>query len=534
MAFLRTEVVVVGAGPCGVTLANHLGLHGISTLLIDRSPDVLDYPRAVGVDDEALRSWQTVGLASKLIADMVQNPPVRYHNSRGQCFACIRPAAQPYGWPRRNMFLQPLTEATLRAGLERFPHVSCRYGTELVALKQDREEAALACRSPDGSALEIRCRYVVGADGGRSTVRGQIGVELAGETDVFKWLVVDVENDQLDAAFSGVYCDPRRPHMAIDLPYGFRRFEFMLLSGDDEQAVQSPEHLARLMQPHYPDGVPLPRVTRSRVYLHHSRIARKFRVGRVFLAGDAAHLQPPFFGQGMNSGLRDATNLGWKLAAVLRGQLPDDALDSYETERRDHALAMVNFATWIGRMYRPYNHVSERFRDLFFSAVQAIPSIREYILQLRFKPMPKYTRGLVLGRGHRSLGTMFMQPRVECRDGEQRKLDDALGPGFCVLGVNVDPARYLCEADRAFWKRLGATMVQVNRSRAGAHLNAHTDPATIVLDDIEGRFRDWLDDNAPHDVIVLRPDRYVAAVCRHQDLRATTEDYRRVIGAAPT
>ena len=529
METLHTEVVVVGAGPCGVTLANHLGLHGIQTVIIDRSPGVLDYPRAVGVDDEALRSWQTVGLAGRLIQDMVQNPPVRYHNSRGKCFARIRPVAQPYGWPRRNMFLQPLTEATLREGLERFDHVRCLWGTELETLAQMQEYVTVAAKGGDGTPLEIRCRYVVGADGGRSTVRSQIGVELTGETDVFKWLVVDVENDRLDAPFSGVYCDPERPHMSIDLPYGFRRFEFMLLAQDDEDAVQSPEHLARLMQPHYPAGTPLPKVKCSRVYLHHSRIAQKFRVGRVFLAGDAAHLQPPFFGQGMNSGLRDATNLGWKLAGVLRGALPGSALDSYEAERRDHALAMVNFATWIGRLYRPYNRLTERVRDAFFSAVQSMPGIRDYILQLRFKPMPKYTRGLVLREGHPALGTMFMQPDVERADGRRCKLDDAIGSGFCVLGVNVDPSEHLSPSDRALWKQLGATLVQINRSRAGGHFTAQTDSGTMVLDDVEGRFRDWLDDNAPKNLVVLRPDRYVAAVCRHTDASAMTADYRRVI-----
>ncbi|MCZ4314827.1 bifunctional 3-(3-hydroxy-phenyl)propionate/3-hydroxycinnamic acid hydroxylase [Comamonadaceae bacterium G21597-S1] len=532
MKSLSTQVAIIGAGPCGVTLANHLGLHGIEVVLIDRSPDVLDYPRAVGVDDEALRSWQTVGLSEKLVKDMVQNPPVRYHNSRGHCFARIRPAAQPFGWPRRNMFLQPLTEATLREGLARFAHVRCLFGTEVTALRQDAEKVVLSARDSDGAELEVVCAYAVGADGGRSTVRGQIGVELTGQTDAFRWLVVDVENDRLHAPFSGVYCDPQRPHMSIDLPYGFRRFEFMLQPDDDEQQVQSEQHLARLMRPHYPEGVPLPKVRRSRMYLHHSRIASAFRVGRVFLAGDAAHLQPPFFGQGMNSGLRDATNLGWKLAAVLQGRLPESALDSYEAERRDHALAMVQFATWIGRLYRPYNRITERVRDAFFRAVQSLPSIRDYILQLRFKPMPKYTRGLVLRGGHPMLGTMFMQPDVETEDGRRIKLDDAIGPGFCVLGVNVDPARALSTDDRAFWHRLGATLIRVNRSRAGSHLKSKSaeDSKTIVLDDIEGRFRDWLDDSAPNDLVVLRPDRYVAAVCHHRDASAMTRAYGELLG----
>ena len=525
---------MVGAGPCGVTLANHLGLHGIEAVVLDRSPDVLDYPRAVGVDDEALRSWQTVGLADQLLADMIQNPALRYHNSRGHCFASIRPAAQPFGWPRRNMFLQPLTEAGLREGLTRFPNIQCMYGTELIDLTQHAGEVVVQATAPDGTPLAIHCQYLVGADGGRSTVRGLVGIELKGSTDAFKWLVVDVENDQLHAPYSGVHCHPKRPHMSIDLPYGFRRFEFMLLPEDDEDAIQQPQALAALLKPHYPEGTPLPRVKRSRVYLHHSRIAEKFRAGRVFLAGDAAHLQPPFFGQGMNSGIRDATNLGWKLAAVLHGRLPDAALDSYEAERLDHALAMVNFATSIGRFYRPFNFFTERVRDVFFRLVQSMPSVRDYILQLKFKPMPKYRRGLVLSAGaDPGLGTMFMQPRVAGTDGKTRKLDDLIGPGFCLLGMNVDPAQHMSEADRAFWRRLGTTVCRVNRSRAGAHLTTGTDPDTMLLDDIEGRFRDWLEDHAPNDVVLLRPDRYVAAVCRHDGLSAMTRGYAEVLGVSP-
>jgi 3-(3-hydroxy-phenyl)propionate hydroxylase len=529
MSSLNCEVVVVGAGPCGVTLANHLGLHGIDTVILDRSLDVLDYPRAVGVDDEALRSWQTIGLADRLIPDMIQNPPVRYHNSRGKCFARIRPSAKPFGWPRRNMFLQPLTEKALREGLDRFPNVKTLYGAEVQALVQDAGGVTVSVRDASGAPLEIRCRYLVGADGGRSTVREQIGVELLGETHAYKWLVVDVEDDRLDAPFSGVYCDPRRPHMCIDLPYGFRRFEFMLLPDDDEQAAQTPEHLLELMRPHYPPGTPLPRIRRSRVYLHHSRTAAKFRVGNVFLAGDAAHLQPPFFGQGMNSGLRDATNLGWKLAAVLRGTMGDAALDSYELERRGHALAMVNFATGIGRLYRPYSRLTERFRDVFFAAVQSLPSIRDYILQLKFKPMPKYTRGLVLTGAHPQLGTMFSQPSVEVAGGQRKRLDDVIGKGFCVLGINVDPAASMSAADRAFWKQLGAMFLRVNRSRAGAHLQQGTDAETTIVDDIDGGFRDWIDDNAPNNVLVLRPDRYLAAVCSDKQVSNMTSDYRRVV-----
>ncbi len=155
-----------------------------------------------------------------------------------------------------------------------------------------------------------------------------------------------------------------------------------------------PDHVRRLLATRY-GSVPLPEVVRARVYLHHSRVAATFRVGAVVLAGDAAHLQPPFFGQGMNSGLRDATNLAWKLAAIVRGQAEPDVLATYDSERRPHATAMVRFATRMGAMYRPHNAVTERFRDLVFRAVQAVPGGRDYVLQMKYKPMPRYVHGVV-------------------------------------------------------------------------------------------------------------------------------------------
>ena len=307
------DVIIAGAGPCGVTIANHLGMFGVRTIIFDRETDIIDYPRAVGMDDEALRSYQAVGLADEILRDMIQNTPVRYYTSARRCFAHVNPQGQPFGWPRRNMFIQPITETTLRRGLSRYPSVTLATGHEVVGLTQSSEEVAVDVRRPDGQLQRYRCQYLVGADGGRSAVRKLTGIELSGRTDAWRWLVVDVEDDDRFEPFSAVYCHPKRPHMSIDLPYGFRRFEFRLMQDETDEEMQRPEAVHRLIAPHFPAGV-TPKIKRSRIYQHHSRIAERFQSGRVFLAGDAAHLQPPFFGQGMNSGLRDATNLSWKLS----------------------------------------------------------------------------------------------------------------------------------------------------------------------------------------------------------------------------
>lgn len=512
---LKTQVVVVGAGPCGVTIANYLGTFGIDTLLIERSDTILDYPRAVGADDEALRSWQGVGLANELLKDMIQNVPARYYSSAGHCFAEVSPGEQPHGWPRRNLFIQPLTEVTLRKGLERFSCVTPVLGTELQSLQQDEQGVTVQARRDNGEVLDIRCDYLVGADGGRSTVRGLIGVELVGMTHSNKWLVIDVVDDPLYAPYTAIHCNPKRPSISIHLPYGYRRLEFQLMENENEEQVLEPDNLKQLMRKHYPGNMPMPEIKRARIYLHHSRTAERFDADRVFLAGDAAHLQPPFFGQGMNSGLRDATNIAWKLALVLKGSVHPRILSSYDSERREHAETMVNFATWIGSFYKPRSRFIEYFRDLFFRSVQSLPSIRDYILQLRFKPMSRYKTGVVIplkehGRKDDPIGRMFMQPLVEF-EGNALKLDDAVGPRFAVLALNFDPKTVLTERNQTFLRRIDARAFNVMPSRSPAHrIAANGD--TLVLDDLQGKFRDWMAKNPQWEFIVIRPDRYVAAV----------------------
>ncbi len=533
--YRTAQVLIVGMGPCGVTIANHLGLYGIDTILIDRMAGILDYPRAVGMDDEALRSFQTVGLADALLEDMIRNVPARYHTATGRCFAHVHPQGQPYGWSRRNLFLQPLTEATLRGGLARFPNVTILLEHELEGLQQDADGVTATLRSPQGDSVVIQAAYLVGADGGRSTVRNLIGVKLEGKTDAARWLVVDMENDDLDSPFSSVHTHVHSPRMSIALPYGHRRFEFRIQPGESDESVLRPERLEGLIAQFYPSGPRQARVLRARVYMHHSRIADRFRVARVFLAGDSAHLQPPFFGQGMNSGLRDATNLGWKLAAVLTGRAGEVLLDSYEAERKDHARKMVNIATMFGRLYAPGSKVAEFARDTLFRLIQGLPNLRDYILQMRFKPMPRYTEGLVLHnapvRKDSPVGRMFMQPMVETHDRRKLKLDDAIGPWFAVIGLNLDPAALMSPTDRAFWTGLGASLVCVRRSRS-APIPAAAD--TIVLDDLMGSFRDWQRQNPNDEIVILRPDRYVAATGRAAELDKITTQLRALMGAPTT
>jgi 3-(3-hydroxy-phenyl)propionate hydroxylase len=540
---MATDVAVVGAGPCGITLANLLALWGVRATVLEAQPDLYSWPRAVGIDDESLRTYQTIGIVDRLLEDIIQNTPIRYYTSWGRLMAHVEPSIRPFGWPRRNNFLQPLFESALRERVAASESVKLWLGARLTGYEQDPGGVTADVETGSGEAVRLRARYLVGADGGRSTVRGIAGIGLTGATAPQKWLVVDVADDELDAPYSAVYCDPRRPVLMVPLPYGHRRFEFKLIPGDDETALTDPQRaLAELIAPRYRGAVPPPRVLRSTVYLHHSRTAERFRAGRVFLAGDAAHLQPPFFGQGMNSGIRDATNLAWKLALVLRGSASDGLLDTYDSERREHARTMVNFATRMGQMYSPRNLATERVRDVMFRGIQRIPGARDYILQMKYKPMPRYLRGAVVpyagSRADAPAGRMFMQPAVESADGDRILLDEALGTSFSILGLHVDPASGLSDASAAWWRSLGARSVQVLEPRGapgpdpGSRRKRPSPPEdgwSTIVEDVDGAFRDWLLRRPADDVIVLRPDRYVAAVGSLGALEQVTVRLREIM-----
>lgn len=522
----HVPVAIVGAGPNGVALANLLGAYGVQAVVIEREREILEYPRAVGMDDEALRLFQTVSLAEPLLADMIPNVPLRMFRADGQCFADIRASTREFGWWRRNIFMQQIAEKTLRRGLERYPDVALRLGEEVIGLAQDDGGVTLQVRDAAGQPYALRCDWCVAADGGRSPLREMLGVKLLGRTHSIKWLVVDVRNAPLDAPYTALNCDPRRPNVCIYLPYGYRRWEFMVFAHEEEQAIASPESVRSLLAPYVKDPQAV-EIVRARTYTHHSRVAERFVVGRVALIGDAAHLSPPWIGQGLNAGLRDAGNLAWKLAGIVHGRLQPSVLQSYHHERHRHAKAMIDLADMFGAMLMPTSRVKAWLRDRFFSAVRLLPGVKNYVLQMRFKPMPKYEEGVVVKTpGTPMVGRMLIQPDVEDAAGERRKLDDVLGHWFAVVGWQTDPQAALGDAERAFWRTLGARFLRIDRARSGNAPGQRVDSAhgTACVEDVDNQFSDWIDAH-PGSVLVLRPDRYIAAQCSAAELAEVTRRF---------
>jgi 3-(3-hydroxy-phenyl)propionate hydroxylase len=509
----RVRVAVVGAGPVGMTAANLLGLYGVDTLILDRETEIAPYPRAIGIDDETLRTLQGLGLADPMLATVIQNVPLRLIDGAGRRLADIRPATQQLGWYRRNIFLQPTAEALLRAGVEQYPHVRVRLGAELRDLTQDEDGVTLRVGCGGGRGQEVRADYVIAADGGRSTVRDLLGIRLEGRTHPRKWVVIDCANDPLDAPYTALHCDPRRPYVCARLPGGHRRWEFMLFPGEDEEETPSRARVEDLLRRHVPDPSSID-VLRSRVYTHHSRIASRFVAGRVALAGDAAHLMPPWAGQGLNTGIRDATNLSWKLAAITAGHADGSLLATYEQERRPHAIAMVTLSDTLGRILAPRRPAAARARDRLLRALSALPGVREWILEMRFKPAPRYRQGFIAPGRPRArpsgVGRMLPQPMVETPDGRTARLDHTLGPWFSLIGFGCDPLSRLTPAERAAVGRFRARVVEVADSHAVRRAQPRPLDDAVVVVDRDNELRTWFRDRSC-DVVLVRPDRCVAA-----------------------
>jgi 3-(3-hydroxy-phenyl)propionate hydroxylase len=519
----EVDVVIVGAGPVGLTLANILGLRGVRTLIVEERETLIDYPRGVGLDDEALRTFQAIGLVERVLPHTVPNQILRFVDAKHRVLAEIAPTDARFGWPKRNGFVQPMVDAELLSGLQRFDHVevawahrmeSCHETADGVIVQLASNTGAAWPATSNGASSTIRARYLVGCDGGRSTTRQLMGVSFDGTTSSTRWLVVDIATDPLGHPNSEVGADPARPYASISIAHGIRRFEFMIHPHESDEQAQDPAFLRRMLAPLVPHPERVD-VIRQRVYTHHSRIAGAFRRGRLLLAGDAAHLMPVWQGQGYNSGIRDAANLGWKLAAVVSGQASDALLDTYDVERRSHARAMIDLSTMVGRVISPTNRRVAAIRDGIARAASAVPALKRYVVEMRFKPMPRYEQGAVVHSRPRNpnspVGTLFIQPRVDTRDRQDMLLDDVLGPWFAVLCWNNHPRELLGAEEFSRWNELGARFVAA-RPLTQLHWTGHDDVDVLIVGDRTGDLKSWFDAHT-ESVLFLRPDRCVAGAC---------------------
>lgn len=534
----RKDVIIIGAGPVGLTLANLLGQFGVSTVVFESRDELIDYPRAVGIDDEALRTMQTIGLVDKVLPHTVPDQKIRIVNGDRKILAEINPTTREFGWPRRNGFIQPLVDKALLEGLERYPHVEVRFGCQVLSFASDSDSVTATISTAAGEE-QVTASYVVGCDGGRSLTRQHLGLAFEGETRSTRGLVIDVANDPIGTPHAVFGGDPSRGYATLSLPHGIRRWEFTLFEGEPEEVAEDDAFVFALLAPHVPDPAGL-NIIRRRVYAHHARVAEKFRVGRFMLAGDAAHVMPVVAGQGWNSGIRDALNLAWKLAAVVQGKASDKLLDSYEGERREHVKAMVALSLNMANLVTDHNRLRTAVRDMAAAVVDKLPKARARLNSQGYKPMPKYDHGIVVHSqlptwkslpdredAPRAVGTLFPQPMVRNEEGRSVLLDDATGQGWRVIVWNNDPSAFVSETEAEMLAGLGGTLVHaVPATQLLWALDAAA-PGVRVVGDESGILKAWFDER-PFSAIVVRPDHVVAAECIAQELNSVLKQVFRV------
>ena len=513
-------VVIVGAGPTGLMLANLLGIQGIKTLVIEQSHNTVGEPRAVTIDDESLRTVQATGLISQVLPQVVQGYGVHYYSWRGKEFARIEPSVMEHGFPKRNAFRQQLLVGQLRDGLKRFDTKPIWFGHELMRFQDDGDAVHLTLQH-DGKSKTISCHWLVACDGGRSTVREQLGIQLTGSSYDEKWLIVDLLDRTSAFRHTRTYCDPVRPAIRLPGPEGTLRYEFMLHDGEDPEEMLDEASIRRWIHAREPADATLV-IARKVVYGFHARVAERWKSGRVFLAGDAAHLTPPFAGQGMNSGVRDAANLAWKLAAVERGQLSPSLLDTYEMERKPHAWSLIKMAVRIGTFMQPKSILMAMLTQGGLKLCSVYRPVRDYVLQLKFKPKPRFTQGFFISQVTASalvaVGQLLPQPMVEMPDGVHLPMDDVLGHGFSLLALaDADVSGVLSSFAAAGLSCLHVQVVSPSDDfikREGQSLTR--DVPDAVIRDYEGVLEKIIR-SAEAQAVVLRPDRYVLAYLQRQN-----------------
>ncbi|MFI4914160.1 MAG: bifunctional 3-(3-hydroxy-phenyl)propionate/3-hydroxycinnamic acid hydroxylase [Steroidobacterales bacterium] len=516
----RHAIVVVGSGPVGLTLANLLGCEGIDVLLVERNAATVTEPRAVSIDDEALRTMQAAGLIEPVLKEIVPGYGSHYFSPAGRCFIRVEPTETPNGYPRRNAFRQPVLERQLQEGLRRFPHVTCLYGWELSQVTPAADQVIAKIRGSTGQLLQIDCDFLIGCDGASSTVREQLGILMEGETFSERWLIVDLEESHNTTRHTKVFCDARRPCITLPGPHDTRRFEFKLFAHERDADMLAPRMIRQLLDTHEAD--PRAVIRRSVVYRFHARCAMRWSQGRVFLAGDAAHLTPPFAGQGFNSGVRDCHNLAWKLAMALRRQAGPQLLATYEQERRVHARAMIELALRMGRVMAPRNRLSGLLTRLCFYTLGVIPTARVYIAQMRYRPPPRFKQGFIIPaaarRPHPLVGRLFPQPLLRDLQGRNLRLDELIGNRFALLAWTEQPQRFFLASEHDIWRRLEAVRVAVVPER----LAITPIDQQLIVKPTDSTLAQAFHGRSER-AVLLRPDHYVAAEGSVDQLNAVAQ-----------
>jgi 2-polyprenyl-6-methoxyphenol hydroxylase-like FAD-dependent oxidoreductase len=459
----HVPVVIVGAGPTGITAATLLAQYGVDCLVLDRWPGVYPQPRAVHLDDEIYRVIARLGIAHEFAAISRPMLGLRLLDKRFKVLAEFTrdTSRSRNGFPQANMFDQPELEALLRANLKRYPNAQLRGNAEVTEVTDHEGRVCVTFTDrSDGQVHQVDADYLLGCDGANSVVRAYIGSAMRDLKFEQRWLVIDVASAADLRQWEGVHqvCDPVRAATYMRIGQARYRWEFQLLAGESADDFGTLSALRPLLAPWTVD-VPDSELTLLRVteYTFRAQIADRWRRGNIFILGDAAHLTPPFVGQGMGAGVRDAMNLSWKIAGVRNGTLAADVLDSYEQERKPHTREMIRLALNVGRAMTGGGRLGNLVRGVVLPRLRLAPGLRDKLVDsttpaLRASMLVSKSR-----RGRQLAGTLCPNPLLP----SGQRLDDVLGPGFAL--VTNSPVG--C-ADAASLRRRGVAVLVVQPGSA--------------------------------------------------------------------
>ena len=495
----EVDVIIVGMGPTGATLAGLLGQRGVRVAVLDRLPDLFPLPRAAGLDHEVMRIMQELGIADRLAPHIEPYRPSEYRGMDGQLIQRLDSTPPPFrlGWAPNYVFEQPAFERAIRARLGELPNVTTECNAEVMAAGQEAEYAWADVKLPGRADLERYVgRYLIACDGGSSPIRKQLGITLEDLGFDEPWLVVDaIVSEQKLAELPQTqvqYCEAGRPATYVVGVGQHRRWELMLLPGDSLSADFPPEQLWPMLQRWLRPGEA--EIWRAAAYRFHGLVANEWRRGRILLAGDAVHMTPPFMAQGMVQGLRDALNLAWKLERVLANHSSDGLLDSYQVERRPHVVATTRAAMGLGRVICERDPQRARERDARLLAEQG------GTVSTRFRQdlIPGLKEG-VIATGSPGAGAIQPQPDIESTDGLSR-LDELTRRRFRVIAIGPLSA----EEQRV----LLAALVDVDGLLVSIGQTGRADSGAIHVTEIQPVLEPWLSQLGRR-FAVVRPDHYV-------------------------
>lgn len=425
MATADCDILVVGGGPAGIALALIAAQHGARVIVCEKEADVYPLPRAAHIDHEVMRIYQSVGAAEPIAATCRTSGTYDFLTATGEVLLRFEGADRigAGGWPAGNMIHQPSVERALRARLDSQPLAELRSNWTYLGHEGSADGVIARFATPDGER-SISAQYLVGADGTRSPVRAAAGIDMDDLAFDEPWLVIDalVHDAERLPKVNLQVCDPARPTTCVLMGEGRHRWEFMLLPGETAEEVSDDAFIAKLLEPWNVEGAVT--LERKAVYRFNARVAKEWRRGRVLLAGDAAHQTPPFAGQGMCAGARDAANVGWKLAAVVTGRASGAILDTYQVEREPHVRATIQMAIMMGRTVCITDPAAAAERDRQMLAARAAGQSPDGALAY-----PPISEGMVLA-GTPGAGSYFPQP-IGAAGGA--RLDDVLGPSVWLI-----------------------------------------------------------------------------------------------------